>query len=272
MMLLPNFIIIGAMKSGTTSLANYLKEHPDIFVSDPKEPGFFDERIAWNKGIEWYRSLFENAKSCKAIGEASTHYTKMPYHPRVVEKIKKIIPNVKFIYIMRDPIDRAISHYWHMVHYHNETKPIEKALSPKSPYVFYSKYKYQMRFYFEEFPKERYLFLLYDDLVKNPKEVVKLCFEFLEVDPSFVPPSLGTVFNPRPKKAKKTRILLHKIRWSKKWDKISKFVPQFLKDCAKKYEYVEVTPHKEISTKKRQQLLKIFKEDYEFMKSVNSLK
>ncbi|OAG27004.1 sulfotransferase family protein [Thermodesulfatator autotrophicus] len=266
--MLPNFIIIGAMKSGTTSLAKYLSEHPDVFVSDPKEPGFFCEKINWNKGIEWYEELFKNAKGYKAVGEASTHYTKFPEHPRVAEKIKNIIPEVKLIYIMRDPVDRAISHYWHMVHYHNETRPINKAIKLDSLYVWFSRYKYQMEPYLELFRKEQILFLLYDDLVKRPEETVKKCFEFLGVDPDFKPKSLGKAFNPRPKKVAKTNLLLHKIRWSKTWDKISPLVPKSLKDFAKKFEYKKIEPKEELSDKQKKKIRESLKEDIEFMYQV----
>ena len=261
----PNFLIIGAMKSGTTSLANYLSEHPDVFISQPKEPGFFVEELNWFKGWHWYESLFENAKNKTAIGEASTHYTKYPTYKNVANKIYQFLPQIKLIYIMRDPIDRAISHYWHCVHYHNETRPINKAICIDSEYVWYSRYKIQIKQYLKFFPKDQLLLLLYEDLVHTPEKVIKRCFEFLGVDSNFRPRSLGQVFNPRPKKVLKTNILLHKIRWSKTWDKISPLFPKFLKEMAKKYEYKEIEPRDKLSDNKVEELSILFKDDIEFM-------
>ena len=75
---LPDFIIIGSAKSGTTSLYDYLLEHPLIYMSNPKEPCFFDENVAWDKGVAWYSSLFSGAENDQICGEASTNYTRWP--------------------------------------------------------------------------------------------------------------------------------------------------------------------------------------------------
>ncbi|RLF35719.1 MAG: sulfotransferase, partial [Thermoplasmata archaeon] len=106
--MLPNFVIAGPPKSGTTSLLFYLERHPDVFVIN--EPHFFSRN--YEKGIEWYESLFEKHKKEKAVGEKSPSYF---FDPKVPLRIKKHIPDVKLIFIFRDPIKRAYSEYWHNV-------------------------------------------------------------------------------------------------------------------------------------------------------------
>ena len=120
---IPNLFIIGAMKSGTTSLHEYLNEHPDIFMSNVKEPGYFAECMNYYpKDLAWYESLFKEAKGEMIIGESSTNYTKLPICTDVVNKIWEFNPDARFIYVMRDPIKRVISHYWHGVKYGDERK------------------------------------------------------------------------------------------------------------------------------------------------------
>ena len=111
-MSLPNFIIIGAGKSGTTSLAHQLGQHPDIFLSDPKEPHFFS--INWHKGIDWYLNIFSRANNCSAVGEASATYTLYPEYKDVPERMASVLgENVRLLYIVRNPVERMLSHCQH---------------------------------------------------------------------------------------------------------------------------------------------------------------
>src|SRR5688572_24468381 len=111
--MLPNFFIIGAMKAGTTSLWQYLRRHPEIFMSKLKEPGYFTEELRWDQGIEWYRSLFDDAGSARAVGEASTSYTKWPRFAGIPARMHALVPEARLIYLVRDPGDRIRSHYIH---------------------------------------------------------------------------------------------------------------------------------------------------------------
>ena len=105
----PNLFIIGSMKSGTTSLHNYLSYNPEIYMSEEKEPGYFVKELAQDKGIDWYLSLFDKAENVKYAGESSTHYTKLPTFSGVAERIHEFSPSAKLLYIMRDPIRRSIA-------------------------------------------------------------------------------------------------------------------------------------------------------------------
>ena len=108
---LPNFLIIGAGKSGTTSLWHLLNEHPDIYMSPDKEPNFFNKDENYNKGLDWYQHLFRRAKNQKAIGEASNNYSCCGIFKNTVKRIKKTLPHVKIIYITRNPLKRAESEW-----------------------------------------------------------------------------------------------------------------------------------------------------------------
>jgi hypothetical protein len=112
-MTLPDFVIIGAMKSGTTTLQVQLSVQPSIFMSTPKEPNFFSDDMTYAQGTEWYEALFAHAPSGAFKGEASTHYTKLPTYPNTVTRMAALLKAPKLIYVIRDPVERAISHYIH---------------------------------------------------------------------------------------------------------------------------------------------------------------
>src|SRR3712207_4104321 len=121
-MTLPNFLVIGAMKSGTTALYYYLEQHPEIYMSPVKEPNFFSQENAADTvtHIGTYEQLFKGASGKKAIGEASHSYL---YEPRAAAEIRRYVPKVKLIAILRNPIDRAYSHFLHMVR--SGTEPLD---------------------------------------------------------------------------------------------------------------------------------------------------
>ena len=232
------------MKSGTTSLWQYLNAHPDIYMCYPKEPGFFVEELNWSKGWDWYEALFSEADSAGAIGEASTHYTKFPIHQDVPNKIAKYLPDAKFIYVMREPIARAVSHYWHMFHYWHETRPMLKAVRNDPQYVAYSSYALQLEQYLPFFSLDRFYLTTFERLKAQPRDVVKECYDFIGVDPEFVPVELGEVHNKGPQHLRRTRGFVHRVRWSPWWTTIAPLVPQRFKELGKRLEFTRMErPH-----------------------------
>src|SRR5262245_52999483 len=111
----PDFIVIGAMKSATTTLHEQLARQPGIFMSHPKEPNFFSDDAIYARSWGWYGELFRRAGPADLRGESSTHYTKLPTYPRTIDRVKRDLPRLKLIYVMRHPIDRLISQYVHEV-------------------------------------------------------------------------------------------------------------------------------------------------------------
>lgn len=182
----PNFLIIGAAKSGTTSLFMYLKQHPNIFMTDPKEPCYFDENVNWEKGEEWYFSLFKEAREDQICGEASTNYTRWPQVKDVPKKIFEFVPNVKLIYLMREPASRAYAHYVHRwTKEVNPGKPItenfEKFVENDPMCIDGGLYAKQLDQYRQYFPSEQIYPIVFENLVQSPHTVMKGLFEFLDL-------------------------------------------------------------------------------------------
>ena len=112
-MTLPDFCLIGAMKCGTSTIAAQLDAQPGIFMTSPKEPNFFSDDDVWAQGPEWYAALFAGSVPGDLKGEASTHYTKLPTYPKTLERMTSLLESVRLIYVVRDPIQRAVSHFIH---------------------------------------------------------------------------------------------------------------------------------------------------------------
>lgn len=112
-MALPDFLIVGAMKCGTSTLAAQLGAQDGVFMTTPKEPNFFSDDDIYARGLCWYESLFERAASDDLKGEASTHYTKLPTFPETVARMHAVLDTPKLVYVVRDPIERALSHIVH---------------------------------------------------------------------------------------------------------------------------------------------------------------
>ena len=110
----PDFIIIGAMKCGTTTLQAQLAAQPGVFMTDPKEPNYFSDDDVYAQGADWYQGLFAGAAPGDMTGEASTHYTKQPTYPDTLARMQAELPTLpKLIYVIRNPLERAVSHYIH---------------------------------------------------------------------------------------------------------------------------------------------------------------
>jgi hypothetical protein len=186
-MRLPDFLIIGGAKSGTTTLYQYLCRHPQIYMSTPKEPDFFAVDAQYAQGIDWYSSLFQEAKPEQVCGEASTTYSRWEQYPQAAERIAQALPQVKLIYIMRHPVDRAYSFY---VHKHKEGwrhqkksfETFEQAIKHQSEFLDSSYYLQQIKKFLQFFPRESFLFLLMEDLIHQPGKTVETTLNFINVD------------------------------------------------------------------------------------------
>ena len=194
-MRLPDFLIIGAAKCGTTTLFKYLCKHPQFYnpCKEPeifgkkgnKEPNFFSRDDIYAKGIDWYASLFSRARPDQVCGEATTDYTKYPQFPESAARIAKHLPDVKMIYIMRHPVDRAYSYYVHLNRTNrklNFQETFEEHIQKTTVSLDGSNYMLQIEQYLKFFPKEAFLFLLMDDLVQQPKDTLKKVFNFIGID------------------------------------------------------------------------------------------
>jgi len=184
---MPNFIVIGAMKSGTTSLFHYLQAHPQAYLSPLKEVEFFVEEKNWRRGFDWYRAQFAGAgPGTVAVGEASTAYTKFPEFQGVPERIAEHIPDVRLIYVVRDPIERIRSHYQHRVLAGAEREPIERAILEDDRYLDCSRYGMQIERYLDHFAPQQVLLITSEELRSARTDTLRTVYEFLGIDPMFV--------------------------------------------------------------------------------------
>lgn len=188
---LPNFLVIGAMKSGTTSLYHYLRAHPQIHMPVVKELNFFNPMRNWRRGVEWYEQQFVGASpETLAIGEASTSYTKYPWVSGVPGRIAKVLGDVRLIYVMRHPVERMRSHYLHNLVTGQEYRPIEQALLCEPMYLNISKYALQLEQYFEYFGEDQLLLIDSRNLRNDRECTLSSVFRFLGVDDRL---SAGTI-------------------------------------------------------------------------------
>jgi Sulfotransferase domain len=196
---LPSFIVIGAMKSGTSSLYHYLRQHPEVCMSSTKETDFFIEGRNYGKGLDWYRSLFTDHD--KVCGEASPNYSKRHRHRGVPARLRQIIPDARLIYILRDPVDRIVSHYLHNRALGRERRGLAEAVAAKSyrnNYVRTSMYQFQLSAFARRFPLERILVVTTEELKDEQARTLRNIFRFIGVEPDFEGSDYGRLFNQTP--------------------------------------------------------------------------
>jgi hypothetical protein len=192
---LPTFLVIGAMKAGTTSLYHYLRAHPQVFMPAVKEIAFFAKEDVWRRGIPWYRQQFASAgPAVVALGEASTRYTNYPLHGGVPERIARHVPDARLLYLLRDPIERIRSHYQHRIAVGTERLPLEEALFSNPIYLDFSRYGMQIEQYLEHFSRDQLLIVTSEDLRTHRQVTMRRIYEFLDVDSSYVPDNLDREF------------------------------------------------------------------------------
>jgi hypothetical protein len=180
-------LIIGSMKSGTTYLYDLMVQHPELLGCLEKEPSFFSNagglESNWEKGMSYYDSLWPNWDSTKykyAL-EASVNYSKVDTFPNAAERIETVTDrNFKFIYIIRNPIERVRSHMSFMTTYWRRKGTTDEDISAHALEI--SKYALQLDEYKSRFPEENILILLFEDFIVNPQKTVNKIFEFLEID------------------------------------------------------------------------------------------
>jgi hypothetical protein len=232
------------MKSGTTSLHELLAPHPQISMSEPKEPCFFIEPDVlktywpemWRQGI-WkseaaYLALFPEKSGALYFGESSTDYSKAPKLSGVVEKLAAFSPDARIVYIMRDPVERTISHYWHMAEHRGEVRKPLDAIVQDSHYTEVSHYAFQLRPYIERFGHEHVYALTFETLKSHPRETVQALYVWLGVDANFEPADLRSARNATPAAVRQRRPgrgWLDRLRHSALWDSVEGYCPPALR-------------------------------------------
>jgi hypothetical protein len=239
----PNLFLVGAMKSATTYLSDLIREHPAVFMCSPKEPcHFVDQRMLrkawpamWEQGhwrsVARYLELFANAGDARVIAEASTTYGKAPMFSGVPERILDFNPDARFIYLMRDPVERAISHYWHRVRFWGEHRSIAAAIRSDPQYVDTSHYAMQLGLYLRHVSRERIYILTFEELLANPTGQIRDIYAWLGVNPAFQPNKLDIPANTMPSELDQVRGhgVLESLRRTPLYTKVHPYLPHSIR-------------------------------------------
>lgn len=180
---LPTFLVIGAQKAGTTALHQYLRAHPDVFMSRPKELRFFVAGANWDRGPGWYADHFAGAGDRAAVGESSPDYARATVHPGVPERITALLPEVRLVYLVRHPLDRIRSAYQHALAHGAERRAIGQAVLAEPHYVDDSRYAFQLSRYLDHLDRDRLLVVDSDDLRHRRSDTLARVATFLGLDP-----------------------------------------------------------------------------------------
>jgi len=200
--ILPNFIIIGAPRCGTTALAQYLRVHPQAFIPAYKELYFFDFRF--HRGLDWYAQQFAGATGKTAVGEGTPRYM---YNEEAIARMARVIPQAKLIAILRHPVDRAYSYYWHRRARRSERREFGDivdaelaAWDSREPartlFLEGGRYLKYLSMVCRYFPREAVQVLIFEELRAAPAPAFAAVCRFLALDETFVPPDLGRSINP----------------------------------------------------------------------------
>jgi len=181
---LPHFVVIGAMKSGTTSLHRYLSEHPQVGVSRRKETDFFIAEDNWPRGPDWYRAQFDARDAIR--GEVDPNYAKFPMHRGVPARMHSLLPGARLIYIVREPVGRLVSHYLHNVDAGRERRSLDAALADLADnhYLRVSQYWYQLERFLEVYPPEQVLVISLEALRADPAATLERVAEHIGASPA----------------------------------------------------------------------------------------
>jgi hypothetical protein len=274
---LPNLIVIGSPKCGTSSLHYYLSLHPEIFMSREKELNFFIEEKSFGRGVAWYQAQFETDRPVKIIGEASPGYTHYPVFRGVPQRMHSIVPNARLIQIVRDPMKRLVSHYFHELEIDdgNVDADINKEAGRlgDSYIVSPSLQCLQLELYLQYYPQGQILLLAQEDLARDRSETMRRVFRFLGVDDSFESAEFSQMLNVRKSSApSSTGIGLLKAIQSAGFGSI---LPPRIKDPIRKAllrPFSQPIKPPLLERELEQRLLNIFHEDAERLRRLTGMK
>lgn len=261
-------LIIGSMKSGTTSLFNYLAQHPEISGCQRKEPNFFSYDDRWNQGFSWYLQEWPNwnPKVHKIALEATINYTKYPIYPNAAERIYQLRnkADFKFIYVVRNPLERIESQYTYELG-SNRADKIKRFsdgdLEIETEFIETSKYAKQIKEYYKYFPKENILLLDFEDFKYDNVGTLKKIIKFLGLSDEYEFKNLNVIHNQT-----KSRVVDDKLWRSFRQIKplrrvVNQTVPEKTKQAIHSLFGRKVTSNFKLSPQQREFVLSELKED-----------
>jgi hypothetical protein len=211
---LPNLVVIGAQKCGTSGLHYYLSLHPEISMSRPKELNFFIEERNWPRGVDWYRRHFDPRGRVR--GESSPNYTAYPQHDGVVERMHSLIPDARLIYMVRDPLERIAAHWVHNYAKRRERGDLRSTLlHPQTSYLARSQYHMQLQQFLRLYDREQLLVVEQDELRDERAATLRRIFSFVGVAEGFTHPRFGEERHQTARKQRSSRLALRLERASR---------------------------------------------------------
>lgn len=260
-----NLFLVGAMKCGSSTLHEYLDLHPDITMSLEKEPGYFVPEL-WGKRLpDEYVRLFPSDAQSTYFGESSTHYTKLPRFKGVAERIHTYNPNAKLIYIVRNPYERTVSHYYHSVRNlagYGETRPVLEAVKSDPVYTAYSDYALQLEPYLNLFGRDQIKVVRFEDMLADRTEVVNDVYRWLGLDDiGIIEQDIKANITPAVYRKAKGRGVLNTLRHSKAWERLSPLVPSAIKNIGN--QLAEETSDNKITEDEKRQLFEYLHPSFE---------
>lgn len=172
----PDFIILGAMKSGTSTLAAQLALQTGVFMTTPKEPNYFSNDDVFARGPDWYADLFAGAAPDDLKGEASTHYTKLPTYPQTVARMTQALQTPRLIYMIRNPVERAVSHYIHEWTEGRAGRDMRAAFDKDTIFTDYGRYAHQIRPFIDAFGQDSVFLTSLEQIKRDgPGEFRRIC-------------------------------------------------------------------------------------------------
>lgn len=255
----PDFIIIGAMKSATSTLHEQLALQPGFFMSTPKEPNFFSDDSVYRLGLDWYSNLFSKAEEGDICGESSTHYTKLPDYPLTLERMNAYLPSLKLIYVVRHPIDRLISHYIHQWSQNVIKSDINQAIDEFDELINYSLYSMQIAPFIKQYGAKNIHIVFSEALRVRPQYELEKAASFLGYNKPVIwyddlPEQ--NVSSQRVRRFNGYKLIVDNpvLAWFRRT-----FIPQTLRDKVKNRLTLKMRP--EIDERHKQKLTQIFNED-----------
>jgi hypothetical protein len=254
---LPTFIVIGAMKSGTSSLHNYLSMHPEIGMSLKKELDFFKSKIFISNGLDWYKNQFSDQYPFR--GESSPNYTKYHDDSGIAERMHKTLPNIKLIYLVRNPLERIVSHYVHNYSNGGESRALHEVIENKvnNKYLETGLYMFQLKQFLKYYERDQILLIKSDDLKTKRAQTLSDIFLFLGARPDYHDIRFEDVFHKSINKTRQRSFVrdLKKIPYLLRI--ISKITPQkiFQRFTKKQVETPVLSPHE------KESLIKYYEDD-----------
>ena len=268
----PNFLIAGVQKSGSTYLDSLLREHKDIFLAQrTTNYSFFDNDQIYKKGVDWYLKIYSDANNNQLLGQTSVDCL---FNRLAIQRILKLNPEIKLIFILRHPISRSYSHYWHQIKMAREHLPFRKALQNenektsksyynkrKFPYLGRSRYKSQFDNLFKYISEDKVLIIPFESFIKDELTFLNKIFDFLSVDKINSKVELLKSNSIKTNPSRLPPKFIQKTSYLFRWSKITRFIFKLF--------LIEKRPPK-IKEEDSKYLEQVLKEDIIFYNSIKS--